>query len=351
MKGRAILIEPMSLGRDIAALVVDGRLEDLFFDLAEGDLQPRLGAIYRGVPDRLAKGMHGAMVRLADGQMGFLRETSGLSPGKPVLVQVSTLAEAGKAVPVTTRLIFKSRHAIVTPGAAGINISRRIRDEDVRERLLGLAQTGMDGAEAGLGLILRSSCVWAEDLAIADDVAQMREVAESILAEALGREPALLLEGEGAATRAWTEWSEVAPDDLIEGEHSLDRLGVWEMIEALRRPELDLVGGAWMSVEATKALVAIDVNSGGDFSPGAALRTNIAAAHDIPRQLRLRGLGGKIVVDFAALSKKDRVQIEKSLASALKTDPVETSIAGWTPLGHLELNRKRERRLLTELLL
>ncbi len=349
MKGRAILIEPMSHGREIAALVVDGRLEDLFFDLAEGDLQPRLGAIYRGVPDRLAKGLNGAMVRLADGQMGFLRETSGLAPGKPVLVQVATLAEAGKAVPVSTRLIFKSRHAIVTPGAAGLNISRRVRDEALRERLSAVAQAAMLGADEGLGLILRSSCAWVDETAIAEDVAQMREVAESILADVTGREPALLLDGEGAAMRAWSEWSDVAPDDVFEGEHSLDRLGVWEAIEALRRPDVDLVGGAWMSVEATKALVAIDVNSGGDFSPSATLRANIAAAHDIPRQLRLRGLGGKIVIDFAALSKKDRLQIEKSLGSALKSDPVETSVAGWTPLGHLELNRKRERRPLVEL--
>ena len=132
MKGRAILIEPISQGCEIAALVVDGLLQDLFFDLPEADLQPRLGAIYRAFPDRPAKGLHGAMVRLADGQTGFLRETDGIVPGRPVLVQVATLAEAGKAVPVSRRLIFKSRHAIVTPDAPGVNISRRIRDEDAR---------------------------------------------------------------------------------------------------------------------------------------------------------------------------------------------------------------------------
>ncbi len=350
MKGCAILIEPMSQGREIAALVVDGLLQDLFFDLPEGDLQPRLGAIYRALPDRPAKGLHGAMVKLADGQVGFLRETAGLSPGSPLLVQVSTLAEPGKAVPVTTRLIFKSRHVIITPDAPGLNISRRIRDEAARTRLGALAQAGMEGTAEDLGLILRSSCVWASEAEIAQDLAQMRELAESILREGVGRDAALLLDGESAAMRAWAEWSDAAPDDVIEGEHALDRLGVWETIEALRRPDVNLAGGAWMSVEATKALVAIDVNSGGDFSPGATLRANIAAAHDIPRQLRLRGLGGKIVIDFAALSKKDRVQIEKSMGSALKTDPVETSIAGWTPLGHLELNRKRERRPLADLL-
>ena len=351
MKGRAILIEPMSQGREIAALVVDGVLQDLFFDLPESDLQPRLGAIYRAIPARPAKGLHGAMVKLADGQVGFLRETVGLAAGKPLLVQVSTLAEPGKAVPVTTRLLFKSRHVIVTPDAPGLNVSRRIRDEEDRARLLELGQAGMAAAPENLGLILRSSCAWASDAEIAQDLAQMRELAESILREDGGRDPALLLDGEGAAMRAWAAWCEADPDEVIEGEHALDRLGVWETIETLRRADVDLVGGAWMSVEATKALVAIDVNSGGDFSSSATLRANIAAAHAIPRQLRLRGLGGKIVIDFAALSKKDRPQIEKSLGSALKSDPVETSVAGWTPLGHLELNRKRERRPLAELLL
>lgn len=349
MKGRAILIEPLSQDREIAALIEDGILQDLFFDLARSDRQPRLGAIYRALPDRPAKGLNGAMVRLADGQSGFLRETKGLVPGKPVLVQVASLAETGKAAPVTTRLIFKSRHAIITPDAPGINVSRRIRDENLRQDVLKLAQAGMAGAAENLGLILRSSCAWAGDAAIAADIAQMRDLAESVLAETSEREPALLLDGEGASLRAWTEWSDAAPDDVIEGEHALDRLGVWEMIAALRRPEAELAGGAWLSIEATRALVAIDVNSGGDFAAAATLRANIAAAHDIPRQLRLRGLGGKIVIDFAALAKKDRVQIEKSLGSALKSDPVETSIAGWTPLGHLELNRKRERRPLAEL--
>lgn len=349
MKGRVVMIEPIGPDREIAVLVEDGRLVDLFFDLAASDPAPRIGAIYRGRMDRPAKGLHGAMVRLADGQAGFLREIGGLAPGRAHLVQVSALAEADKAVPVTPRLILKSRWAIVTPGVPGINVSRQIRDPEQRERLAGLASAGMAGADEGLGLILRSSCDSAEDAEIAADIAEMRELAEAVLADGQTGEPELLLDGEGARQRAWTEWTSPMPDEVMEGENVLDRLGIWEHIDALRRPDAELPGGAWLSVEATRALVAIDVNSGGDFAPSATLRANIAAAHEIPRQLRLRGLGGKIVIDFAALARKDRKQIEKSLGSALKADPVETSIAGWTPLGLLELNRKRERRPLSEL--
>ncbi|MEO0994501.1 MAG: ribonuclease E/G, partial [Pseudomonadota bacterium] len=71
---------------------------------------------------------------------------------------------------------------------------------------------------------------------------------------------------------------------------------------------------------------------------------------EIPRQLRLRGLGGIVVIDWAPLPKRDRKRIEDTLKTALRRDPVETTIAGWTPLGLLELTRKRERRPLAQLL-
>ena len=98
-----------------------------------------------------------------------------------------------------------------------------------------------------------------------------------------------------------------------------------------------------MFIEATRALVAVDVNTGGDFSFAAGLKANLAAARDLPRQLRLRGLGGQVVIDFAPVGKKDRLSIEQVLTRALRADAIDTNIVGWTPLGHLELQRKRER--------
>ncbi|MCB1331935.1 MAG: ribonuclease E/G, partial [Maritimibacter sp.] len=76
----------------------------------------------------------------------------------------------------------------------------------------------------------------------------------------------------------------------------------------------------------------------------AGLKANIALARELPRQLRCRGLGGQIVVDFAPMPKKDRPALEQVLRAALRADPVETALAGWTPLGLCELQRKRERR-------
>ena len=83
------------------------------------------------------------------------------------------------------------------------------------------------------------------------------------------------------------------------------------------------------------------MNTAGDFTPAAALKANIAAARALPRQLRLRGLGGQIVIDFAPGPKRDRAIIEQSLTASLRNEGTESHIAGWTPLGHCEVQRKR----------
>ncbi len=179
MKGRVVVLDEIR-GRPAAALMVDGRLEDLLVDPA--DEAPRVGAIHRATVDRPMKGQGGVFVKLAGGT-GFLRQVSGLAPGQQVLVQVSGTAEAAKAVPVSTRLLFKSRYAIVTPGAPGRNISRRIRDEDARAVLDDLAAETMAGAAPDLGLILRSACEGAEPGDVAEDIRAMRDLAEAVLAD------------------------------------------------------------------------------------------------------------------------------------------------------------------------
>ncbi len=105
-----------------------------------------------------------------------------------------------------------------------------------------------------------------------------------------------------------------------------------------------------MMIEPTRALVAVDINTGGDTSPAAGLKANLSALRDLPRQLRLRGLGGQILIDPAPAPKKDRRQMEQVLRAALRQDATETVIAGWTQLGLMELQRKRDRVPLTEVL-
>lgn len=344
MRGRVVILDELA-ERQVAALVVDGRLEELAID-PDGDV-PLPGAIYRAVADRPMKGQGGIFLRLPQGATGFLRQISGIAPGQRLLVQAAAPGEPGKALPVTTRLLFKSRFAIITPGAPGLNISRQIRDDGMRATLADLAAGMMEGAEAQLGLILRSACAEAEEDAIAEDIAAMRGLAEAVLADVAG-EPELLVDGPGAHDLAFRDWLDPAPDDLLTEPGGMAAQGVDQMIRDLLSPRVALPSGGHMMIEPTRALVSVDVNTGGDTSPAAGLKANIAAARDLPRQLRLRGLGGQIVVDFAPMPKKDRGTLDQVLKAAFRAEG-EAHLAGWTALGLYELTRRRDRLPLTEL--
>ncbi len=346
MKGRVVVLGAWQ-GREAAALLVEGILQDLLIAPPDADaLQP--GAVLRGVVDRPVKGQGGVFVRLP-GASGFLRQVSGLAPGQRVIVQVAGVAEPGKAVPLTLRVLFKSRLAIVTPDAPGLNISRRIREEDLRTDLQALAEAAMRGATPGHGLILRSAAETAAPEEISADIAAMRDLAAAVMADLTGA-PELLLEAPEPHELAWREWSDPAPDAVEEGDDAFELHGVNDQIDALRAPVVALPGGGSMAIEPTRALVAVDVNTGSDTSPAAGLKASIAAARDLPRQLRLRGLGGQVTVDFAPVPKKDRGTLEQVLRAAFKGEAAETTLAGWTPLGCFELQRKRDRAPLEGLL-
>ena len=339
MKGRQIVLDHLNT-REAAALIVDGKLHDVLIDSD----RPRVGTIYRAVADRPMKGQGGLFLSTPDGA-SFLRQVKGIAPGDKLLVQVTGYAEEGKALPVTTKLLFKSRYAIVTPEAPGLNISRKIRDDDVRDTLLGIANEVMGDSE--MGLIMRSSCEKAEPEDIADDIAEMMDLARAVLADREG-EMDVLAEGDGPHGQAWREWIEPADIDTAEG--CFETHGVLDLLDEAGEARVKLSGGGHMFVEPTRALVAVDVNTGGDTSPAAGMKANIAAAKDLPRQLRNRGLGGQITLDLAPMPKKDRRTFEISLKAAFRGDSTETVMAGWTPLGNYELQRKRDRLPLNELL-
>ncbi|WP_424966008.1 ribonuclease E/G [Dinoroseobacter sp. S375] len=338
MKGCMIILDHLN-GRRAAARMVEGQLDDFTLDPDEGD-PPLPGAIFRAIVDRPVKGQGGAFVKLG-GMQGFLRGGGGRRPGQSLLVQVSGVAEPGKAVPVTDRVLFKSRYVIVSPGAPGLNIARSIRDEEIRARLRILAE---DLAPADqTGMILRSAAADAPEDELAEDIAETLALAEAITAERTGDAPALLIDAPDAHHLAWRDWSDPAPDEIITQPGGFEDLGVLDALADLADPEADLPGGGSLVVEPTRALIAVDVNTGNDTSPAAGMKANIAAARALPRQLRLRGLGGQITVDFAPMPKKDRKALEQALRTAFRQDATETSLVGWTPLGHYELQRKRDR--------
>ena len=344
MKGSVLVLDEIA-GRQAAALLVDGRLEEFAIDPEGETVLP--GAIFRAVADRPVKGQGGIFVKLPQGS-GFLRQISGVAPGQRLLVQLTGPAEPGKALPVTTCLLFKSRFAIITPDAPGLNISRRIKDEAQRDDLAALADAGMAGANPALGLILRSACAGAEPDAVAEDIAAMRGLAEAILADTTGG-PELLLDGPGAQDLSFRDWLDPPVDEADTDPGSFDRHGLHDAIAELLSPRVNLEGGGHMQIEPTRALVAVDVNTGPDTSPAASLKVNIAAARELVRQLRLRGLGGQVVVDFAPMPKRDRGILDQVLKAAFKGEG-EVNLAGWTTLGLYELTRKRDRLPLASLL-
>jgi Rne/Rng family ribonuclease len=394
MKGRVILIDVPNDRASQAALLVDGRLDDLLLDPLRGDTTPVPGEIYWAKVDRLVPKMGSAFVRLTPEHMGFLREAKGLREGQGTLVQVTSYPEPDKASPVTARILYKGRRIIHTPDAPGINVSRQIRDEAERRRLVEIVETAVtaeasDPETLSGGFIIRTAAREAPTRELKREVDAT--LAARDLCNAARRVPPPgenCLHSEPAFVVAVREWTTDLPDRLIvrkshhrlmqmdeeweggqmagllaansaelrdlaepyDGPDLFDHYGVWDEIERLKSPRVDLSSGGWMAVEATRAMVTIDINTAGEFSGGAALIANLEAARELPRQLRLRGLGGQVIIDFAPLPKSQRKRIEEALRSAFRRDPVETTLAGWTPLGNFELQRKRERRPLGEVL-
>ncbi|WP_137699396.1 ribonuclease E/G [Marimonas lutisalis] len=332
MKGRQILLDHLG-NREAAALMVDGKLDDLLID---ADV-PRPGTIYRAVALRPVKGQGGMFFSTPDGD-AFLRQVRGISPGAEKLVQVTGYAEPGKAIPVTDRILFKSRYAIVTPDAPGLNISRRIRNDDRRDALLVIARDTM--GDSDMGLILRSSCLEAPDDEIAEDIHAMAGFATQVMADS-GTGAETLAEGDGPHALAWRDWTD--PAEVVTDAGCFASHGVLDALEALKSAEAPLPGGGTLFIEPTRALVAVDVNTGADTSLAAGLKANLATARELPRQLRLRGLGGQITLDVAPMPKKERRTFENALRGVLRADGIDTVLAGWTPLGHYELQRKRAR--------
>lgn len=348
MKGRVVVLDQL-WGAEAAALMIDGRLEDLLLDGTV--LQPLVpGAICRGVVDRLVKGQGGVFLRLPGGARGFLREIKGVSEGHPMIVQVSGVAEPGKAVPVTARVVLRGRTALATPGAPGVNVSRRLRDPEQRAALAaaGTAALAAAGAPPSIGLVIRSAAATVGPDDLSEDLAELAALAVAVMSDISGG-PELLVDADSPWRAAWTDWADPAPDEVDEGEGAFARHAVLDAIDALGSPVVDLPGGGSAVIEPTRALVAIDVNTGSDSSPAAALKANIALARELPRQLRLRGLGGQIVIDFAPMPKRDRGTLDQVLRAAFRGEAAETALVGWTTMGLYEMSRKRDRVSLSAL--
>ena len=345
-KGRIVVLDEVN-SKPAAALLVNGQIHDLLIE-ADNNL-PKPEAIYRGRTTLPMKGQNGIILDIGNGQKAFLRNAKGIPQGTQMTVQVATHAEIGKATPVVNKLIFKSRYCIVTPDAPGLNIARSIKDDEERDRLLEIVHEVSTNRSNEYGLIIRSSAMDIDADAISDDINAMYDLADNVMSQTSG-DPALIMPAPTAEMKAWRDWVNPDPDEVIKEINSFETMGIWDHIEKLKHSKSKLPNGASMIIEPTSAFVAVDVNTGNDFSLSAGLKANLAVAKELPNQLSLRGLGGQIIIDFAPSPKKDRKLIETALNSSFRKGKIDTVVVGWTTLGNFELQRKRERIPLSELL-
>lgn len=368
MNKRTILLERREDGAEAAALLVDGRLQDLLIRSGD-DAGWGVGALALGRVDRVALKAEGgggaAFLSFGEGQeRGYFPKQ--LAHSDQMLAELRAYPGGSKAWPLSMRVALRSRRLALTPEAPGLNMSRRIKGQELRARIQAQMREALGDAE-DVGCVARSIC-GAEPDALREEAAwllqQWREV------EQRADRPGLLRAAPGPTSIALRDWtahggriqilasdrlrvlaglSDIAPADpihnLIEdgGEDLFERLDVWGRAEAALAPRQVLPDGGAITLEATEALVAVDVDSG----LGAAHQADRQAAAELPRLLRLRGLGGLVAADFLARASDERRRIEQALDKALAADPVETETLGWTLGGLLELRRKRARRVLT----
>ncbi len=331
MNGKIVLLDYFE-GKEAAALLLDGKLYDFFAE--ENSKAP--GTIFRVKVKHQLKGSGGIFVESPDGDF-FLHQTKGVNTGDIILVQVSSYGDGEKLPGVTTKILFKSRYAIVTPFTGGLNIAKNIQDGDRRIWLKNMVTEGLE--KIPYGMILRSSCKYASDSEILNDCRKMITAAQKVLSgdkNKLG----LVYRSHSPHQMAWREWSDIPAANERSG--SFAEYGVLELIDELKSSKVIVNNGNY-HIEPTKAFVAIDVNTAADISSAAGLKANLAMAKDLPRQLRLRGLGGQIVIDPAPIPKRDRKALENALKAAFRKDTVETNFVGWTAMGLLELQRARIR--------
>lgn len=380
----------------IAAVFSEDQIQELI--VATGSHQ--IGDVYLGVVENVLPGIDAAFVNIGDSERnGFIHVTDLgplrlrrsaasitelLAPQQKVLVQVMKEPTGNKGPRLTGNITLPGRYLVLMPYGKGVNLSRRIRNENERNRLRALA---ILIKPAGMGLLVRTEAEGMAEEAILEDLEALQKQWEAILQEASStRAPALLNRDDDFIQRVLRDmysgevnrivvdshtglkrvkqhlmnWSGGrSPQGVLIDQHR-DRIPILEYFrvnaairEALK-PRVDLPSGGYIIIEPTEALTVIDVNSG-SFTRSATARetvlwTNCEAATEIARQLRLRNLAGVIIVDFIDMdTRRDQLQVLEHFNKALKSDKARPQIAQLSELGLVELTRKRQGQNIYEL--
>jgi ribonuclease G len=377
-----LLIEAVP-GEMRAALLENDRPIEILI-LREGR-ESRVGQVFLGRVQRVLPGVRAAFVDLGLDRSGFLSLSDGdeaIHEGKAMVVQVAKDALGRKGVQLTRRIAIAGRNLVLTPLQPEIQVSRRIGGEAEQARLKRII-----GAIAGPGegFILRTAAARTAEADIAADAEQVRATWDAIEISARERRaPALLYAGPEPLQRVLTELAgpdigQILFDDPAsfaaakrlaargmgelasrlalhrDGEMLFDAYGVEGEIEQALGARVRLPSGGEIVLEGTEALTAVDVNTGSHVGESraedTAMRTNLEAAAEIARQLRLRAIGGMIVIDFANMEEEGSWnRVLGGLAGALARDRSAARVLGRTAGGLVEVTRRRTREPLAQLL-
>ncbi|MDA9737995.1 Rne/Rng family ribonuclease [Prochlorococcus sp. AH-736-L17] len=377
----------------IAALLTDDRVDELI--VAQGQYQ--IGDIFLGTVENVLPGIDAAFINIGESEkngfihvsdLGPLRLKKGgfgitelLEPKQKVLVQVIKEPTGSKGPRLTGSISIPGKYLILQPYGQGVNISRKINTETERSRLKAL---GVLIKPPSTGLLFRTEAEKIKEELLIEDLEQLIQQWENILKVSEASNPpylvkrdddfslkilrdhfkestkSIIIDSKFSVARAKDFLINYESDINIEfhdnslNQHIFDKYEIKKTIQKALQPRVDLPSGGYIIIEPTEALTVIDVNSG-SFTRSANSRqtvlwTNCEAAVEISRQMKLRNIGGVIVIDFIDMeSRRDQFQLLEHFTSAIKDDSARPQIAQLTELGLVELTRKRQGQNIYEL--
>lgn len=317
--------------------------------------------ILLGTVDRNAKGISGAFVRLPRKEYGFLPFSAGeksLPSGSRVLVQVKRPPSQSKKALLSRDIALPGVCIVYLPLSSGLRVSNRCgAEEKARLRDIGKRISPKDG-----GVILRSEALNAPEKQIAAELQALRARWQFILAQSAGKsEPCLLWGGESAVGKLLREEAgrleyiltndpATVPADCAApirfSEHPFMLWNVERKLETSLRRTVRMKSGADLVIDRCEAMTVIDVNSamaaGGRSIGDTAVKINREAVWEVARLMRLRSMGGMILVDLIDMeTDDDREALLREMRAALAEDPVKTTVHDITTLGIMEITRHR----------
>jgi ribonuclease G len=386
-----------------AAVVENGVLQEIFLERA--NRRGLISNIYKGRVSRVLPGMQAAFIEIGMERTAFLHASDIFDPkhegtgietprtdniralvaeGNEILVQVVKDPLGTKGARLTTYITLPSRYLVYMPQGQGVGVSARIEVEGERQRLRAAVSAGLL-PEEGAGYIVRTAAEDANPEALLADMMYLRKLWEFVRHKGLRIEPGHLVHADlplhlrilrdllrpdvervlidqPSAHREMQEFASTfmpAALPLIElydeGRPVFELHHVEEEIQKALDRKVPLKSGGYLIIDQTEAMTTIDVNTGAFVGhrnlEETIFRTNLEASVTIARQLRLRNLGGIIIIDFIDMQESEhRRQVLQALERALSVDHAKTHISSVSPLGLVEMTRKRTRESLEHLL-